>query len=149
MKPTKTSSAESFEKNTAESIRWNFYDGIRRTSELLDRVRLTDKWQNSAATPVVQERLEVPAAVEGFKTPIWTYKSIVDVTTGAPVYSGTFGGLADGIKTPLGTWAAGTAHTFRFTVKLNPDTPNADQGKSATATYSWSSVQLDGETFTQ
>lgn len=74
---------------------------------------------------------------------------IVDTTTGANVYSGTFGGLADGVKNELGTWAAGTAHSFKFTVKLNQDAPNGDQGKSADAVYSWSSVQLSGETFNQ
>lgn len=74
---------------------------------------------------------------------------IVDTTTAATVYSGTFGGLTDGAKNALGTWAAGSAHTFRFTVKLNADTPNADQGKTANAVYSWSSVQLDGNTYNQ
>ncbi len=75
---------------------------------------------------------------------------VVDTTNGnTPVYSGTFGGLVDGAKTDLGTWAANESHTFRFTVKLNQDTPNADQGKSANAVYSWSSVQLSGETTNQ
>lgn len=74
---------------------------------------------------------------------------IVDTTTSANVYSGTFGGLVDGTAKDLGTWASGSAHTFKFTVKLNQDTPNADQGKTANAVYSWSSVQLAGETFNQ
>ncbi|MGO4255706.1 hypothetical protein [Marmoricola sp. RAF53] len=74
---------------------------------------------------------------------------IVDTTSSATVYSGTFGGLTDGAKTALGDWAAGAAHTFRFTVKLNQDTPNADQGKTANAVYSWSSVQLAGGTTDQ
>jgi len=74
---------------------------------------------------------------------------IVDTTTGANVYSGTFGGLTDGAKNDLGTWASGAAHTFKFTVKLNQDTPNSDQGKTAGAVYSWSSVQLSGETTNQ
>ncbi len=74
---------------------------------------------------------------------------IVDATTSTSVYSGTFGGLADGTKNELGTWAAGSAHTFKFTVKLNQDAPNADQGKTANAVYKWDSIQLDGETFNQ
>lgn len=74
---------------------------------------------------------------------------IVDTTTGANVYSGTFGGLTDGAKNDLGIWASGAAHTFKFTVKLNQDTPNSDQGKTAGAVYSWSSVQLSGETTNQ
>ncbi|WP_183095524.1 TasA family protein [Nocardioides stalactiti] len=74
---------------------------------------------------------------------------IVDTTSGSTVYSGSFGGLADGAKNELGTWAAGAAHAFKFTVKLNQDTPNADQGKTANAVYKWDSVQLDGQTYNQ
>jgi len=75
--------------------------------------------------------------------------TITDSTTGTVVYDGTFGGLVDGAKNELGTWAAGSAHTFKFTVKLNQDAPNADQGKTANAVYKWDSIQLDGETFNQ
>ena len=74
---------------------------------------------------------------------------IVDTTTSTTVYNGTFGGLVDGAKTSIGTWPAGAAHNFRFTVKLNQDAPNADQGKTADAIYQWESVQLSGETFDQ
>lgn len=74
---------------------------------------------------------------------------IVDTTSNTTVYTGTFGGLTDGAKNDLGNWAAGAAHTFRFTVKLSQDTPNADQGKTANAVYSWTSVQLNGETTNQ
>ncbi|MET3962859.1 spore coat-associated protein N [Marmoricola sp. OAE513] len=74
---------------------------------------------------------------------------IVDTTTGTNVFSGTFGALADDAKLELGTWASNAAHTFKFTVKLNQDTPNTDQGKTAGATYRWSSVQLAGDTFNQ
>ena len=75
--------------------------------------------------------------------------TITDSTTGTVVYDGTFGGLVDGAKNELGTWAAGAARAFKFTVKLHQDAPNADQGKSANAVYRWDSVQLDGETFNQ
>jgi len=74
---------------------------------------------------------------------------IVDVTTSTTVYTGTFGGLADGVKNALGTWAPGAAHNFRFTVKLSQDAPNTDQGKTAGATYTWDSVQLSGTTTEQ
>lgn len=74
---------------------------------------------------------------------------IVDTTANTTVYSGSFGGLVDGSKNALGTWAAGAAHNFRFTVKLAADAPNADQGKTAGATYQWESVQLSGDTFNQ
>jgi spore coat-associated protein N len=74
---------------------------------------------------------------------------IVDTTAGTTVYNGTFGGLVDGAKTSIGTWESGDAHSFRFTVKLNQDAPNTDQGKTADAVYQWESVQLSGETFDQ
>jgi hypothetical protein len=74
---------------------------------------------------------------------------IVDTTANTTVYSGTFGGLADGAKNVLGDWAAGATHNFTFTVKLNQDAPNADQGKTASATYVWDSVQLAGQTTNQ
>lgn len=75
--------------------------------------------------------------------------AITDVTTGATVYDGTFGGLVDGTATALGTYQSGDAHQYRFTVKLAQDTPNADQGKTAGASYRWDAVQLDGTTTNQ
>lgn len=74
---------------------------------------------------------------------------IVDTTANTTVYSGAFGGLTDGASNALGTWASGAAHTFQFTVKLSPDAPNSDQGKTAGATYQWNSVQLSGDTTNQ
>ena len=73
---------------------------------------------------------------------------IVDTTANTTVYTGTFGGLVDGTKSALGTWAAGAAHTFKFTVKLSQDAPNADQGKTAGAVYAWDSVQSGSATTT-
>lgn len=75
--------------------------------------------------------------------------AITNTTTGATVYSGTFGGLVDGAKTDLGVVQAGVANTYRFTVKLASTTPNADQGKTASASYQWDSIQLNGETTNQ
>ena len=74
---------------------------------------------------------------------------ITNTTTGASVYSGTFGGLVDGDKTALGTVAAGAANNYRFTVKLAQDAPNSEQGKAASAAYQWDSVQLAADTFDQ
>jgi hypothetical protein len=56
------------------------------------------------------------------------------------VYSGPLGSL--GTKA-LGTaaWAAGESHTFTFSVTLSADAGNGQQGKSATATYAWDSIQ--------
>ena len=73
--------------------------------------------------------------------------TITENGASAPVYTGTFGGLQDGIKMPLGTFASEAARTYTFTVKLN--TPNTDQDKTATAVYTWDSVQLDGTTDNQ
>ena len=102
---------------------------------------------NTGSLPAKFALTEVSSA-NGFSGSNLTL-DIVDVTAGTTVYSGTFGGLADGTKNELGTWPAGAAHNFKFVVKLSNDTPNGDQGKAATAVYSWSSVQLDGETFNQ
>ncbi|HWJ68392.1 MAG TPA: TasA family protein [Nocardioides sp.] len=74
---------------------------------------------------------------------------ITNTTTGATVYSGTFGGLVDGTKTELGVVQPSVENSFRFTVKLATTAPNADQGKSASAAYRWDSVQLDGVTYEQ
>ena len=75
--------------------------------------------------------------------------SITNTTTNTQVYSGDFGGLVDGSANALGQVAAGGANAYRFTVKLHGDTPNTDQGKTASAVYKWSSVQLSAETFNQ
>lgn len=66
-----------------------------------------------------------------------------------PVYTGTFGGLQDGLKNALGTYNASEARTYTFTVKLADATTNVDQNKTATATYQWDSVQLDATTYNQ
>lgn len=75
--------------------------------------------------------------------------TITDPARTTPVYSGTFGGLADGTKNDLGTYSPDEAHTYDFTVKLAQDTPNTDQAKTATAVYQWDSVQLDATTYDQ
>lgn len=75
--------------------------------------------------------------------------TITNTTTGTSVYSGTFGGLVDGARSDLGVVQPGVANTFTFTVKLAATTPNADQGKTASATYQWDSVQANGGTTNQ
>jgi hypothetical protein len=74
---------------------------------------------------------------------------IVDTTDSKTVYNGTFGGLVDGAKQPLGEWAAGAAHSFTFTVTLDQAATNDEQGKTASAVYAWDSVQLAGTTYEQ
>ncbi|RJS46268.1 TasA family protein [Nocardioides cavernaquae] len=75
--------------------------------------------------------------------------AITDTTTSTTVYDGTFGGLTDGEATPLGTFAANEAHSYRFTVTLAQAATNTEQGKGASATFQWNSIQLDGTTTNQ
>lgn len=75
--------------------------------------------------------------------------TIVNTTTGASVYTGTFGGLADGTRTDLGVVQPGAADSFTFTVRLASAAPNTDQGRTASAAYRWDAVQLDGGTTNQ
>ncbi len=75
--------------------------------------------------------------------------TITNTTTGASVYSGTFGGLVDGAKTPLGAVAPGVANSYSFSVHLADDAPNSQQGKTASAAYQWDSVQQSATTTNQ
>jgi hypothetical protein len=74
---------------------------------------------------------------------------ITNATSGAVVYNGPFGGLVDGTKNPLGTFASGESNAYDFRVALDQAADDTQQGKTASASYTWDSVQLDGETFTQ
>jgi hypothetical protein len=88
------------------------------------------------------------SSVNGFAGNNLTLK-ITNTTTSAQVYSGTFGGLVDGAKNDLGTVAAGARNDYTFQVTLASTTDNTDQGKTASAVYTWDSVQLDGQTYDQ
>ncbi len=68
---------------------------------------------------------------------------ITDVTAGATIYSGTFGGLEDGVGTDLGVMQPGDVVDYRFTVRLDAEAANTEQGKVAGAAYQWDSVQVD------
>jgi spore coat-associated protein N len=63
---------------------------------------------------------------------------ITDTATGATIYDGTLGKAG---SIDLGTWEADTARTYRFTTTLDIDATNAEQGKTATATYTWNALQ--------
>lgn len=112
-----------------------------------DTVNGTLTLTNTGSLPAAFSLTEVSSS-NGFTGSNLTL-AIVDTTAGETVYSGSFGGLADGDDQDLGTWAAGAAHAFKFTVKLAESTPNSDQGKTASAVYQWDSVQLDGQTYNQ
>ncbi len=73
--------------------------------------------------------------------------TITNTTTNTVVYDGEFGGLADDEKKSLGVVDPDVTNEFLFQVVLDQDATNTDQGKTAGATYSWDSVQLDAETF--
>jgi spore coat-associated protein N len=92
-----------------------------------------------AAFSLVEE-----SSTNGFSTNNLTL-TVTDKASGTQVYTGSFGGLDDGVKTPLGTFKADEAHTYVFAVTLKETAPNADQGKAASATYRWESVQLGGQ----
>ena len=74
---------------------------------------------------------------------------ITDAAGGDPVYTGPFGGLADGTRKDLGTIAADKSRTYTFKVALAANANNDNQGKSASAVYTWDSVQLTGTTTDQ
>ena len=74
---------------------------------------------------------------------------MTNTTTNTTVYSGTFGGLVDGTKNDLGVVAPGVSNNFTFSVKLAQDTPNTQQGKTASASYAWDSIQTDATTTNQ
>ena len=68
--------------------------------------------------------------------------NITNQASGAVVYNGPFGGLADGTAKELGIYASGASNTYVFTVTLALSAPDADQGKTASAGFTWDSVQL-------
>jgi len=75
--------------------------------------------------------------------------TITNTTTNKVVYTGTFGGLVDGTKNDLGLVAPGVSNDYTFSAKLASTTPNADQGKTASAAFQWDSVQADAATTNQ
>jgi spore coat-associated protein N len=102
---------------------------------------------NTGSLPAAFSLTEV-SSTNGFTGANLALK-ITNTTSGAVVYNGTFGGLVDGAKTDLGTFASGAANAYTFSVTLDQNTPNADQGKTASAVYQWDSVQLDATTYDQ
>lgn len=70
-------------------------------------------------------------------------EKIEDITTtpATTLYDGALGT----VPTPLalGEWAAGEAHTYRVTVTFDKDA-TGDQGKSASASFTWDGVQGAG-----
>lgn len=69
---------------------------------------------------------------------------VLDGTT--EVYNGAFGSM--GTKA-LGTFASGAAKTYKFTVTFNQAAGNADQAKTASATYTWNGAQTSNVVLNQ
>lgn len=67
----------------------------------------------------------------------------------SPVWSGTFGDLTAAGPLSLGTFAPGEARTYTFSTTLAPSATNAEQGKNATAKYTWNSTQTAADTIAQ
>jgi len=74
---------------------------------------------------------------------------IKNTTTGTTVWTGTFGDLVNGTKNDLGLVDAGASNVYTFSAKLAASTPNADQGKTASAAFQWDSIQADATTTNQ
>jgi spore coat-associated protein N len=86
-------------------------------------------------------------ATNGFANPDLLTLKITDAAApSTAVWSGTFGtlGTAD-----LGSWAPGEQREFVFTVSLSQAATNAEQSKTATATYEWGAVQAAAQDYTQ
>ena len=64
---------------------------------------------------------------------------------GAPLSSATLGAAG---AIDLGTFAAGEARTYSYTVTFSSAAGNAQQGKSAETRYAFTSVQTDADSFT-
>jgi len=65
------------------------------------------------------------------------------------VWSGTFGELTAASPLALGEFAAGEKRVYVFTVTLDSKADNSEQGKSASATYTWDATQLEATTTNQ
>ena len=89
------------------------------------------------------------SAVNGFTTKSNLTLVITVAGSATPVWSGTFGALTGGAGVDLGTFNAGEAREYTFAVTLSPSAGNEEQGKTATATYTWDSTQLAASTYNQ
>jgi len=99
---------------------------ITNNGTLPGRFTLTETAGENTFVP--QDDVTVEIRQTGVTTPVSATKGI-----------GTAGAI------DLGTFAAGEARTYTWTVTLKASAANSQQGKSAAATYAFTSVQADGE----
>lgn len=71
--------------------------------------------------------------------------SITRAGAGTPLYQGNFGGLDNGVRLALGSLPVGASTTVTFTVSMPESAGNANQGRSASATYQYVSTQVGGD----
>ncbi len=102
---------------------------------------------NTGSLPAAFSLTEVKSS-NGFGGESLTLK-IANPKSGAVVYNGTFGGLKDGAKNDLGTFAPAASGVYTFTVTLAVNAPNTDQGKTASAVYQWDSTQVASDAVTR
>lgn len=88
-------------------------------------------------------------ATNGFATK--SNLTLVITRTGSqtPVWTGTFGELTAAGPLSLGDFAAGESREYTFSTTLAQAATNAEQGKSASASYTWNSTQTAAETINQ
>lgn len=88
-------------------------------------------------------------ATNGFATKSNLGLVITEAGSATPVWTGAFGELTAAGPLDLGTFAAGESHDYTFSLTLAQSATNAEQGKSATATYSWNATQAAATTTEQ
>ncbi|KZE94788.1 hypothetical protein AVP42_00715 [Agromyces sp. NDB4Y10] len=104
---------------------------ITNTGSLASNMKLTEDAVNNFVT---KSNLTLVITQTGSQTPVW---------------SGTFGALTTSGPIDLGTFAAGEAREYTFSVTLAQAATNAEQGKTATATYTWNGTQTAATTYNQ
>lgn len=88
-------------------------------------------------------------AANGFVTKSNLALVITRAGEATPVWSGTFGDLTAAGALSLGTFAPGESRDYTFSTTLAQSATNAEQGKSATAKYTWNSTQSAANTINQ
>ncbi|MGX5695417.1 TasA family protein [Agromyces soli] len=88
-------------------------------------------------------------AVNGFANKSNLTLTITQAGVATPVWSGTFAALTAAGPLDLGTFAAGEAREYTFSLTMAQSAGNAEQGKSATASYTWNATQTSAASYQQ
>ena len=103
--------------------------------------------ENTGSLPASFKLTET--ATNDFAEPSNLQLSITEAGESDPVWSGTFGELTTDGALALGDWEVGASREFTFSVTLDPEAGNAEQGKTATASYTWDAIQGGATTYDQ